>query len=390
MNFERSTGGRTPDEFSPSELEILGRTDQKISPLTLFWTASGIRMNVKASAVWLEITVDYDRFEPWIDVILDGARTQRRMLDQKGTYRLCVYQGMEADKAREIMILRDTPAMPGDERTLLQINRIDVEGECLPVKKREYKIEFIGDSLTSGEGGCGAQGELCWNSGCFDCVNNYTFMTGQMLNAQYRCISQSGWGVYCSYRGMTEESIPPVYKRVCGLLTGKRNEELGAQKDWDFSSWVPDVVVVNLGTNDAGSFYNMGRVDPENGFVDPMRIRKEQYSKEDGSVHWISIPYPEDLELVRRAAAEFVETLREVYPHSLLIWCYGMCEDLLDPMLEGVIRADQEKYGDNRTIYVKIPVTLPEEMGSREHPGETAHRRLAEILSGVIREKIPR
>lgn len=46
--------------------------------------------------------------------------------------------------------------MNADPESVLQINAIETDGEFLPVPERNLKIEFIGDSITSGEGDIGA------------------------------------------------------------------------------------------------------------------------------------------------------------------------------------------------------------------------------------------
>ena len=71
------------------------------------------------------------------------------------------------------------------------------------------------------------------------------------LSAEYRVVSQSGWGIVTGWDGIVENKIPPYYKQVCGLLTGERNASLGALEDYDFKAWQPDAVIINLGTNDA-------------------------------------------------------------------------------------------------------------------------------------------
>ena len=59
--------------YKISEIEykrIYGRTTpiEKDKPLVLFWAASALEITVKASDVYLFISSDYDRNEPWISV----------------------------------------------------------------------------------------------------------------------------------------------------------------------------------------------------------------------------------------------------------------------------------------------------------------------------------
>ena len=91
-------------------LRILGRTNGSLEPVTLFWTASGIELNVKATEIWVKIRSDYDVFEPWVDVIVDGVLSQRLMVN-KGEQEICLFRNMERDKVSFFVIPLRFPQM---------------------------------------------------------------------------------------------------------------------------------------------------------------------------------------------------------------------------------------------------------------------------------------
>ena len=97
----------------------------------------------------------------------------------------------------------------------------------------------MGDSITSGEGTVGAVYEEDWISAFFSAMNTYPRMVADALSAEYRVVSQSGWGIVTGWDGNVENKIPPFYTQVCGLLTGERNASLGALQDYDFEAWQP-------------------------------------------------------------------------------------------------------------------------------------------------------
>lgn len=70
-------------------------------------------------------------------------------------------------------------------------------------------------------------------------MNTYPRMVADALSAEYRVVSQSGWGIVAGWDGNVENKIPPFYTQVCGLLTGERNASLGALQDYDFEAWQP-------------------------------------------------------------------------------------------------------------------------------------------------------
>ncbi len=58
---------------------------------------------------------------------------------------------MEGDKVRNVKFLRDTPAFPTDEKTLLQVLSVETDGEFFPLEEPKLRMEVIGDSITSGK-----------------------------------------------------------------------------------------------------------------------------------------------------------------------------------------------------------------------------------------------
>ena len=68
-------------------------------------------------------------------------------------------------------------------------------GAFLPLPAPQYRLEFVGDSITSGEGAIGAVPEEAWAGAFFSAENHYARLTADALGAEYRCLSQSGWGI---------------------------------------------------------------------------------------------------------------------------------------------------------------------------------------------------
>ena len=129
---------------------------------------------------------------------------------------------MDANTVKNIRIVKETQAMNGDPGCSLQIHAVKSDAGFMPVLEKPYKFEFVGDSITSGEGVIGAKVEEDWIPMWFSSFNNYSSMTAQILNADYRIISQSGWGVLQVGIIILIANIPEYYNKVCGLLTGKK------------------------------------------------------------------------------------------------------------------------------------------------------------------------
>ncbi|MCL6663040.1 SGNH/GDSL hydrolase family protein [Paenibacillus amylolyticus] len=356
-------------------LKVHGRTTGELAPLTLFWTGSAVELNVQGSELWVELESQYDMYESWISILINGVPVSRQML-VAGRYWVCVFRGMNADVVKNVRIVKDVQAMSGDPGCSLQIHAVKSDGAFLPVREKPYKIEFIGDSITSGEGAIGAKAEEDWIPMWFSAIHNYTYMTAEALNAEYRVISQSGWGVLTSWDNNPKGNIPDYYEQVCGLLAGERNKALGAGEMHDFGSWQPDVVVVNLGSNDGGAFQSPEWKDPDTGKVYKQRMN------EDGTYH------EEDLAAFEKAVEQFLFKLRKNNPAAHLVWAYGMLGFPMMPAIYRAVDAYTKGTGDHKVSIIQLPDTTEETVGARTHPGELSHRRTAEVLAEYVRGMI--
>jgi len=107
----------------------------------------------------------------------------------------------------------------------------------------DLKLEFYGNSITCGYGIEGGAQPTSENS-----YKAYPSVAAHELNAQYQTISYSGIGVV---KGFPTFLMSQMYNRTIALTS---YIPFPANNIWDFTKYVPDFVVVALGTND----YNLG------------------------------------------------------------------------------------------------------------------------------------
>jgi lysophospholipase L1-like esterase len=264
--------------------------------------------------------------------------------------------------------------MSGDSDCSLQIHAIKFDGEFMTVEEKPYKLEFIGDSITSGEGAIGAKAEEDWIPMWFSAIENYSAKTAEIMNADYRIISQSGWGVLTAWDNNPHANIPEYYDKVCGLLNGEKNKSLGAFEKNDFTAWQPDVVVVNLGTNDGGAFNSPEWKDEVTGETHKQRLN------DDGSFN------EEDLEAFQQAVVNFLIKLRGYNKNSHIVWVYGMLGIPLMPAIYEAVKDYTKKTGDKKVSVFQLPNTTEETVGARSHPGSLAHERTAKVLAAYLKE----
>lgn len=347
--------------------KIHGRTDETLESLPLFFNGSGIEVNVSGSELWIDIDVDFDTHEPWIWTALNGAFMSRQML-LPGAYSLCLFRGMSPDTVKNVRFFRELQAMSEDNACRLLVKGFRSDGTFYPVKDRAFKLEFIGDSITSGEGTYGAREDTDWLSMYMGTSRNYARMVSDALDAEYRLISQGGWGILCSWDNDPRHNLPSCYEKVCGLAFGEMNERLGAGKPYDFQSWVPDAIIVNLGTNDASAFEQ-----PE--WKDAVTDRTfKQHKEPDGTYR------REDIMRFEQAVIDFLSMLRRNNPTSHIVWVYGMLGYELTFAITDAMNTYRKETGDSNIAFLQLPNTTGFTVGSHAHPGEKSHTRAAQVI----------
>lgn len=359
------------NKLTPEYLCVQGRVTRSGKGITFFWTGSALEFVVSGSELSLEVEVPDDPqvLCPWVCLYLNDHLIQRVLL-RRGRQFLPVYDHLNYSEPKTIRIVKDSPALlqnaAFEGETLYTVCSVCTDGEFCPVPAKEMKIELIGDSITSGEGLFGYPGLITEDLWFFTAQSGLHYGTSiaQALNADLRIVTQAGWGVYIGYTNNPTYNIPSIYEQVCGVQNSSSAISLGAQETCDFEGWQPDVIIVNLGTNDAAAFVNPGYTDPDTGCYFKMR------KGEDGTL------FAEDLEKVKKAVLAFLPVLRKHNPDAYILWCYGMMGHEVEETLRDAICLS----GDPKASYISLPDTLPGEFGSVDHPGIPSHKKTADTL----------
>lgn len=351
--------------------KVHGRTDTSHFPLPLFWTGSGVEINVTGTELWIDLEVDFDFHEPWVAYSIDGALMGRQML-LPGRQLLCLFRNMSEEPVKNVRFFRELQAMSDDNACHVLIHGFQTDGVFSPVPDKKYKLEFIGDSITSGEGTYGTPGDYPWISMFMSASKHYASMTAQALDADFRLISQGGWGVVCGWDNDPRHVLPAYYEQICGLALGPVNEQLGAQKPNPFAEWQPDAVIVNLGTNDNGAFNQPAWKDESTGEI------FQNKRNPDGSLD------RESVERLEQGVMAFLKLLRKHNPDAHIVWVYGMLGYELTLPIAHALDTYRLENHDNKVSFLQLPNTTEETIGARFHPGVKSHERAAKILTEYL------
>lgn len=354
------------------QVRALGRHTGGRDPLTLFYTASGIECLFTGSELHLCLNAGFDLYEPWISVELNGAWIARFPVPA-GESEVCLFRGMTPGRVKHVRVLKDVQAMHDDPGHFLQVTGLAfADGGFLPLPEPACRLEFVGNSITSGEGALGARCEEDWISPFFSAVNHYARMTADALGAEWRIVSQSGWGLLSSWDNDPRCRVMAYYDTVCGLADGPHNAALGAQQPCRFDAWPADAVILNLGTNDNNAMDNPPWTDPATGQVYAQR------------------PTPEHLAALEQSAVDALKQVRARNPQAWILWAFGMLgEGRMDAILRAAVARVQAETGDEKIRYLSLPAAASETLGARRHPGVKCHAQAAQVLVSYLQSILP-
>lgn len=221
---------------------------------------------------------------------------------------------------------------------------------------KNLKIEFIGDSITCGYGIEGVYMKDTFTTLQERSDKAYAFKTAKALKADFHCVSWSGIGVISKYvDAQIEVPDTTITMPLLWPYTDKSASlRLGIEPElWDEKRFSPDIVVINLGTNDA-SF-----------------VRKEEGRR---------VLYVHNLRVL-------IEAVHARSPKAKICCCLGvMGQDLCDSVSEAVDLFKKD-FGDVKIKAVKIPVQLDEDgIASDWHPSEKTHEKVAKLLIEELKE----
>ena len=129
-----------------------------------------------------------------------------------------------------------------------------VDAPALPSRK----LEFIGNSITCGYGNEGLNKREGFDYATENHYYSYASITARNLNAQHWVVARSGIGAYRNYdgpkTGNPESNMLVQYEYIGYAWKPELRQEASfLRESWDFGRYQPDVICINLGTNDTST-----------------------------------------------------------------------------------------------------------------------------------------
>jgi len=219
-------------------IQYFGRVDFSNMAVPRIW-APGVYIVAKFKGSACQVLINDEAGgsnHNYLEIVIDGKNPYRIKLTDKVNV-INLPEGL-ADTEHTILICKDTES---------NIGYIDFEGiKCekllsLPAKPKR-KIEYFGDSITSGTGmdlstiPCGA-GQWYDEHNAY---MSYGALTARNLDAQWMLTALAGVGLVHSCCNM-DVVMPQIYDKVY-----LRADTIA----WNFNNYRPDVVTICLGQND--------------------------------------------------------------------------------------------------------------------------------------------
>ncbi len=341
--------------FSADEknVRLLGRTIAHNGVRYLSWSYSGAEFvftGTKLSAeLWTDWALDEpwkEIFQPWATVYVNGGTEPiKRFPVEAGTNSYTLFES-DTEETVTIRFVKLSEA----SFSKMGIVSLSADGYIRPAEPKSRRMEFIGDSITCGFGIESSSAEDNFRTAEENSDITYAALAAKAFGADFNLISWSTIGLWSSdTKDGTRNGgwiMPMLYDHADIGIEGT----LGLEHiPWDFGSFRPDVIVINLGTNDAS--YTKGI--PE---------RQEEFSK---------------------AYADFLGTVREKNPNAYIICALGMMGNELFPAVEKAV----SKANDKKIFALELDGQLESDgTGSLGHPNAVSHKKAAEKLIGKISE----
>jgi hypothetical protein len=176
--------------------------------------------------------------------------------------------------------------------------------------------------------------------------NNYVAygpVTARAVDAEYSVQAVSGYGMIHNYGDTLPQSAQPLPAVFDRALFGS------AAPKWDMSKWIPDLIVIALGTND---------------FSTAVKPSEAQYTG---------------------AYADFLAKIRAWFPNAQIL-CMSYSVDTFQKKYVDSVVARATAKGDAKIHRVHMPTLASTDLGCDYHPNVAGQQKYSDALLPVVKQ----
>lgn len=348
--------GMKSSGLDKKDFKELGRTYYDGGKIYCALSGTGVEFKFTGTECSVTVEGDSNSADPSqadnharIAVYVNGERVVDDMVDNPSETYSVFSSDTEEDVTVRIIKLSESPM------STVAITDISTDGKITPTDNSEHLIEFIGDSITCGYGVDDEDRNHHFSTKTEDVTKAYAFKTAEALGTDWSMVSFSGYGVISGYsdgeKKVPEQSVPQYYEKL-GYSWSPNGSFVPADISWSFER-LPDVVVINLGTND------------------------DSYCKN----------IPERCAEFQAEYVNFLKTIRKNNPDAQIICTLGVMGNNLYKYIEAAAEEYTGETGDEKITCMMFDNQQESDgIAADWHPTEATHKKAAEKLAAKIKE----
>ncbi len=350
--------------INQGKIKTIGRTYQKDNKFFMNFSGSGLMFNTVTNKLIIKFfTYDYNEDSlPYVSILIDDVRKDYKIDKENNTIVFSL-----SPSIHKVEILKRTETSV----SFLAIEDIIVDELLLTKQEEKFKIEFYGDSLTCGFGNLSNNPEEKFKTETESFLDSYAYLLSKKLNAEYSAICVSGFPIYKSRwnEGFAIDSIADMIS----ISDYKEDMTKESSVFWSNDKFVPNLVIINLGSNDCSYFL------PEAKWVDDLIIKYGDFNSVLNSKEFES-----EMINLENKIISFLDDLFSLYKDVKIIWALGMIH--IDDHIQKTFDKVLKNYKNKNLYQFNFKVReICDERGAVYHPSKKMHLIASEELFDFIK-----
>ncbi len=349
------------------KLQLHGRTlfDEERQALFFNWTCAGFTVVFNGSVLKARFVALGDKTPgfpgmpepqpdyPFFGVVADGGELACRTECREEVAWFTLYTGEKGQHSLRVVKLSE------NARGKLGLLELETDGEILPAPENTKPvIEVVGDSITCAFGNESENNSFEFRTSEENGWMSYAALAARELDCEWSLVCESGIAASKPQQSFFQNhAMDDIYAYTDELYDKRRGAEL---TPWDFEKHPSDIVVINLGTNDAT----------------PIRFSQDPFII-DGLEDYFQKKFRGLIEQIRRLNGK----------KALIVCSLGSMDYFLYDRIVAAVNEYKADTGDERIFAFKyLPMNnMSEGTGGAGHPSMKSHLRMGKELAFRLR-----